>query len=181
VILALWASLATAAPSPSTPVTLMGAYGGTVGPPSLGAGVCGRLIASPWEKEPVGIVFGAREGWVTDDSRSLGAIAVGASWKFPVGLYVRAGFAHHHETPGPLFLAHPVAAFAAVLPGIRHRSGFEAAVGGDFPLLSKWTDGRFGAGFDVSVTVLPDRSGPPVYVFVEQSFTVDVGKWRGKG
>lgn len=106
-----------------------------------GPHVYGRVVV---DGPRLGVEAGAREGALgvgddlvqgglaDSDGSFVGAISV--LGRVPVGpVVLRAGLAHHHETPAPVVVADPGGALAGVSDGIHHRSGFEAGVEGVLP------------------------------------------------
>lgn len=161
------------------PATVEAGVGAVAGPAlatGVSAGGYGFMRLVLWANPDWGVEFGAREGYVADDGRMLGAIALGARWSPPGVVYARAGFVHHHETPYDVVLAHPIGSALGSAVGIRHRTGLEIAAGVDVPVAKHLLDGRLSYVAEVSLSVLPDSAGPPVYVFVDQAVTVDVGQ-----
>jgi hypothetical protein len=159
------------------PVTLAGGLGGTAAPGSLGGFVHGTAVFWP-KTMPVGLDLSGREGVATNDTRTVGTVEVMARWMPRGPLYLKGGFAHHHETPIALAQENPVMVTLGSAPGIRHRTGLGASVGVDLNIPERTLDDRLGIAFELSVSVLPDANGPPVYVFLEQAWTLDVGKLR---
>ena len=123
--------------------------------------------------------FGAREGWASQDSRSVGNLFFGA--RIPLGetLYLRAGFAHNHEVEASLAIANPVGASLGSLTGIRHRSGAELGLGGLLPIEERQLGDRLGVCGDLGVVAFPDEHGPRAYVFVDASVFIGAGARRG--
>lgn len=176
-ILALLSALALAAPA-DHPVTLAGGLGATAGPPSIGGYAVGRMVLYP-KRGTLGLELAGREGLVTSDARTLGAIGLQGRWSpFANGVFLRGGFVHHHETPYALATAEPMAAALGSLPGIRHRTGGELAIGWDLKIPERALGDRLGLAIDASVAAFPDDNGPPLYMFLEQTWTVDVGRSR---
>ncbi len=159
------------------PVTLVGGYGASAAPGSYGGFLQGGIVAWPG-RSPVGLDVSAREGLFTADTRMVGTIDAGARWQAAGPLYLRGGFAHHHETPIAMAKEHPIATTLGSLPGIGHRSGLGAGVGIDVPIDYPALQERLGLVIELSVSAFPDRNGPPVYVFLEQAWTIDAGKRR---
>jgi hypothetical protein len=174
-MLALLVAAALANP-PTHPVTLEGGLMQAVSSESLGAGVYGRVSAALGSH--VALDVGIREGYLPGVQRTLGAVTAGVRYLPNKGPYVRAGFLHHHETPGELAKRFPVQTTLGSLSGISHRSGAELAVGADLPILQEGYGGRLGVNLELSVGAFPDPAGSAVYVFLQQGFTIDAGKRR---
>jgi len=174
-MLTLLASLALAA-TPTHPVTLDGGLFQTVATDSYGAGVYGRATAhlsDHWS-----IDAGLREGYLARVQGTLGAVTAGVRYTPGRGPSVRMGFLHHHETPWALAKRFPVQTALGSLSGISHRSGLELGIGADIPMLQRGYEGRLGGTLELSVGAFPDPAGASVFVFLQQGFSVDVGKRR---
>lgn len=164
----LLAQLALAA----TPVTLTAGLGAAAGPPSLGG--YGALHVA-WNLGAFGAEIIGREGLYAADPRAVGALVFGA--RFTRGpAYVRAGFLHHHETPLASFAEAPLRSLIGSGEGIRHRSGLEIGGGLDLPVPERLLDDRLGFVLDLGVGAFPDPQGPHVYVFLEQGWSIDLGR-----
>lgn len=133
------------------PVHLIAGASATVGPPSLGAGTLGRIAFTPFKT--VGFEAGAREMVATRDTRLLGSVFFGLRGITTPASWIRAGFAHHHETPWDVVKDDPVGAIAGIAPDIIHRSGAEVGFGvapprgRRHPLTRRGTLGGCHAGF----------------------------------
>lgn len=161
---------------PTHPVTLEGGLMQALSMESLGVGVYGRASAVLGQRVVVDV--GTREGYLSGVQRTLGAVTAGVRYVPAKGPYFRAGFLHHHETPWALAKRFPVETALGSLSGISHRSGAELCVGTDIPVLQDGYNGRLGANLELAVGAFPDPGGSAVYVFLQQGFTVDVGKRR---
>lgn len=163
---------------------LVGGLGGGAGSPSpFGDGapsavgyVTGRLLV---QGDRASAEFGAREGWASADSRSVGNLFFGA--RVPMGdkIYLRVGFAHNHEVEQALAVAAPVEAALGSLSGIRHRSGAELGLGAVLPIEERQLGDRPGVGADLGLVAFPDEHGPRAYAFVDVSVIIGVGARRG--
>lgn len=163
------------------PVTLVGFASGGAAPAladgaSGGGGVGLHIVLRPrslWSLD-----IGGREGVWSNDTRTLGCVLVGARFDPEGALFLRAGFAHHHETPIDLALDHPVDAALGSLEGIRHRSGLDVAVGADVSLAGVLPEGFDGLGVvaELSGALFPDDNGPRGYVFFDLGISLDVGR-----
>ncbi|TNE92575.1 MAG: hypothetical protein EP330_01120 [Deltaproteobacteria bacterium] len=160
--------------SPPTPVTLTGQLGAAAGPPSLGGSASGDLAVN-FGRAAVSV--GAREGYMTEASRSLGSVEVQGRYYASDLFYVQGGFYHFHETPADVLAEYPVLATIGSAPGIIHRSGLGGGIGLDYTL-DDVVDGRLGAVAELTAAVFPDAGGPTVYVIADFGFSVDVGKRR---
>ncbi len=182
-LLALWLGIALAGDPGSYRFGLVGGAGAGVGTPSpvveggfSGVGyVTGRLLI---QGSRAAAEFGAREGWAGSDSRSLGNLFFGA--RIPLGdtLYLRAGFAHHHEVPEALVLAEPLQSVLGSATGIRHRSGAELGLGGMVPIEERQLGDRLGVCADLGLVAFPDEHGPRAYAFADVSVIIGAGARR---
>ena len=173
-------AVTAAGPYPTTLVGGLGAAGSSPSPfgaggPGAGGYAVGRLVLGA---RRVAFEAAAREGVVTADTRTVGALFGGARVGLGRGLYARGGFAHNHEVELALAESNPVSASLGSLPGIRHRSGAELGAGWVLRLEDAALDDRLGVGFDVATSVFPDANGPVVYGFAEASVLIGVGRRR---
>ena len=168
------------------PLTLIGGYGGGLGPATeadgLSAGGFVEGHAVFWAKKaPVGIELSNKEGIFAGDTRVLGGLELCARIAPKSGpWFIDAGFAHNHETPYETALENPIYAMIGSASGIRHRTGFVAGFGVDAMIPERTLGDRLGVQVALTVAAFPDRSGPPVYVMLEQGFTFDIGKPRAQ-
>jgi hypothetical protein len=144
----------------------------------LGAAVGGE--GSTWRGDGAGFVgirtgfrfldiagpyFLARMGYATVNQRWLEMIQIGGQVWARIGItrpYLRLGLTHQHEEPWPSVTADYLGAFIGVADGIRHRSGFEGALGVDIPFkqLKAW---QFHATVEGFTSLFPDARGPRLY------------------
>ena len=163
------------------PVTLVGFASGGAGTAlaegaSAGGAVGLHIVLRP--RSVWALDIGGREGLYAKDTRTLGCVLVGARFDPEGPLFLRSGFAHHHETPWELAKEHPIEAGLGSLTGIRHRSGLDLAVGLDASvdrLLPGSFDG-LGVVAELSGAVFPDENGPRGYVFFDFGVSLDVGQ-----
>lgn len=175
VLCSLISAGAAAEESGSFPVRLLGGAAGGLGAGEPGLAAAGRALGRGARFAAEGA---AREGWYLGDSRSVGALFVGARYTPPGPAFARVGFAHHHEVPKEAFFAAPGTSIAGTGEGIRHRSGLEAGVGLWGPVSTPVFDGRMGWAVDLSGTWLPDDKGPAAYALIELGLYLDVGQPR---
>lgn len=124
---------------------------------------------------------GGRESLASADPRLVGGLFFGLRWRPPPPVYLRLGFAHHHETPLDVVRDQPVGAVFGTARGIVHRSGLELGAGLDFdlpggPWLPQALADRVGLCVDLSSTWLPATAGPPVYLGVDVAWRVALGR-----
>ena len=149
---------------------------------SAGGGVVGR--GSVHLRGPLAVEGAAREGWMSQDSRSLGGLASSLRWTAPSGAFGRVGVAHHHEIPLDVMVESPLRAARGEAEGIRHRTGLEGGGGWDVSALDlphpPWplVEERMGMSVDVSASWFSNELGPALYGFVEVLWWVEVGKRR---
>ncbi len=149
---------------------------------SVGGGVVGR--GSVHLRGPFSIEGAAREGWLTQDARSLGGLASSLRWTTDSGAFGRLGLAHHHEVPAEVVLENPLQVARGDAEGIRHRTGLEVGGGFDIAALDlphpplKLVEDRMGMSVDISANWFSNELGPAVYGFVEVLWWVEVGKRR---
>ena len=159
------------------PVRLQGGLGGGLGPPSLGAYGTGRVLV---EGQTMAFEVAAREGWFTDDARSVGALFFGARATLPLGLHVRGGFAHNHEVPWAVLQEEPVGSILGSATGIRHRSGVEVGLGYSYWFDDAWLGDRLSVYVDGATSSLFDDKGPFAYAWLEGGVSVAVGARRDR-
>ncbi len=179
----LWAPAAHAAPT----FHLAGGAGAGIQDQS-GPSVFGRLVI---DGERFGGEAGVREsalgvggdlvngGLAQSDGTFVGAISLLA--RMPVGpVVLRAGLAHHHETPAPAVTDAPMPAIAGTHPSILHRSGFEAGAEYLLPLAKVGATSPFLKRVDLlgaaSADWIPADVGAPVTVWLEAGLRVRLGR-----
>jgi hypothetical protein len=79
----------------------------------------------------------AREIYNFSDKTMISTITVNYRHHFSNGLFVGAGFGHHHELSERDYLEHPVEASLGSHSGILHRSGMAVEAGYNFKPLSE--------------------------------------------
>ncbi|MDG1480893.1 MAG: hypothetical protein P8R54_14955 [Myxococcota bacterium] len=165
-------------------VRLHGAAGGLVGGPqgvtdalSAGGFLSGRITV---HGERAALEAAAREGLLTEDTRSAGALFFGARFTSAETVYWRVGFAHNHETPIAVFSEDPLGGILGSAEGIRHRSGLEVGGGLSLPteLALFGLADRLALHVDGGISWLVDDNGPPLYVCVELGGHIGVGQRR---
>jgi hypothetical protein len=156
---------------------LVGGPQGVTGAPSVGGHLSGRLTVHGTR---AAFEAAAREGLLTEDARSAGALFFGARLTPSDRAYWRVGFAHDHETPVDVFRAEPVGAILGSAEGIRHRSGLELGGGLSLPIDYQGTAiaDRFALHVDLAVAWLTDDQGPPLYAYLEIGGNLGVGQRR---
>ena len=96
--------------------------------------------------------------------------------------YGRLGFAHSHETPAAVLEAEPFGAILGTAEGIRHRSGVELGAGlslaNPVPVPFGIAQDRSRLGLDLSAAWMGDPTGPPLYLYLEMTGSLDVGRPR---
>lgn len=106
-----------------------------------------------------------RFGYANIDERFLTHLSLGVQAWLPtryVRPYARFGFVHQHEETWSSVKAEPFGTIFGVGDGIRHRGGFDGALGMDIPFArnKSW---QFHFLVEGVVTGFPDEKGPPVY------------------
>jgi len=106
-----------------------------------------------------------RLGYGSVDERLLTLVQLGAQLWVKIGIvrpYLRFGLAHQHEETMAAVKEDAFGAIWGVGDGIRHRGGFEGALGADIPFktFKKW---EFHALIEGFCTGFPDPRGPAVY------------------
>ncbi|MFO0762037.1 MAG: hypothetical protein U0359_36695 [Byssovorax sp.] len=106
-----------------------------------------------------------RFGYANVDERFLTHLSLGLQAWLPtryVRPYARFGFVHQHEETWSSVKAEPFGTIFGVGDGIRHRGGFDGALGVDIPFTQHkaW---QFHFLVEGVVTGFPDEKGPPVY------------------
>lgn len=135
---------------------------------------------SAWAKDGAGMVglrFGyrfkdvvapyllLRAGFANTDQRVLELLQIGVQAWARIGStrpYARFGLVHQHEEPWAAVKADAFGALLGVGDGIRHRGGFEGALGVDIPV-SEYKGFKFHATIEGLCTGFPDDRGPRVY------------------
>lgn len=113
------------------------------------------------------VYFQGRLGYGAVDERMLTLVSLGAQlWPLGQGEHVspflRLSIAHQHEETLFVVKDDPLGALFGIGDGIRHRGGFEGALGADLPVYS--ADGlQAFASFDASVIWFYDPRGPTWY------------------
>ncbi len=188
---ALLLGLGLAAPAHAAPTVHLGVGGvATLQSTGAGPGGVGRLV---FEGERFGLEGGVREsavgvagdlvdrGLAHSDGSFVGNIHLVG--RLPVGpVVLRAGLAHHHETPAPVVAGDPLRALAGTSPGIAHRSGFEAGVEGLWsvaalaPALSGPLVDRLELTAGLAADWMPGAGGPPVTGQAELGIRARLGR-----
>ena len=174
----LLVTAALAARPTDFPATLVGGIAGTYAAPDGGTGLANGYLLVHFDRFT--FQAGAGEGWGGPPSRHIGHVFVGGR-VYSERSYLRVGFLHHHETAQDLFLEDWAKVLTGGSEGIDHRSGVELGVGFDY----QWRDlddnaffRRWQTDLDLSVGWLPLSKGPPLYVGLEISQGIHVGKRR---
>jgi hypothetical protein len=106
-----------------------------------------------------------RAGYANTDQRILELLQIGVQvWARigPTRPYARFGLVHQHEEPWPAVKADTFGALFGVGDGIRHRGGFEGALGVDLPFAER-KGFQFHATIEALLTGFPDVRGPGIY------------------
>lgn len=140
-----------------------------------GAQAWGRVMV---HLPPLSVEVTGGEGLFSGPTRLTGNIVIGVRKYFGPGVFARVGFAHHHETTWPDFLAAPGGALAGSAPSIRHRSGVDIGAGWAWTVPGEALNGRLALEPGVTLRVLPDPQGPAVYGFLDLAWMVRVGPVR---
>jgi hypothetical protein len=109
--------------------------------------------------------FLGRLGYANTDYRVLEMLQLGVQIWARLGIarpYLRAGLIHQHEEPWASVKGDSLGALLGVGDGIRHRAGFEGALGVDIPF-KQWKAWQFHATVEGFATGFPDAKGPVVY------------------
>lgn len=181
------AAASDGAPPPDHPVTLGLSVGGAVGPASssdvalhgtTGGGFGG--VRALFHVGDFAVDLGGRTGMLANDLREVTQISLGARWE-PGVPYARLGLVHSHETPWEVLADRPLESVIGAAPGIRHRSGGEAALGLRATLLPRETEGRFSAWAEAAAVGFPDDRGPAVYGQLDLGVGMELGPDRSGG
>ncbi len=106
-----------------------------------------------------------RAGYGNTDQRILELLELGVQVWAKIGStrpYARFGVVHQHEEPWSAVKADTWGALLGVGDGIRHRGGFDGALGVDIPF-KQHKSFEFHATIEGIVTGFPDQRGPVVY------------------
>jgi hypothetical protein len=109
--------------------------------------------------------FIGRLGYANTNQRVLEMLQLGVQLWARIGItrpYLRLGVIHQHEEPWASVQADGWGALLGVGDGIRHRAGFEGALGVDIPFVQRnaW---QFHATVEGFATGYPDSKGPVFY------------------
>lgn len=156
---------------------LVGGPQGVTGEPSAGGFLSGRITV---HGQRAAFEAAAREGLLTEDLRSSGALFFGARLTPGDRGYWRVGFAHNHETPVDVFSEDPLGSILGSAEGIRHRSGLEVGGGVSLPMQLELLSlgDRLALHVDGGLSWLVDDGGPPLYAYVELGGHIGVGQRR---
>lgn len=106
-----------------------------------------------------------RAGYANTDQRIVELIQIGVqAWARigPTRPYARFGFVHQHEEPWAAVKSDTFGWLFGVGDGIRHRGGFEGALGVDLPF-AEHRGFQFHATIEALLTGFPDVRGPKIY------------------
>lgn len=109
----------------------------------------------------------------------IGPITFNYRYNFNFGLFIGAGFAHHHEVCPMSYMPHPVESMMGSERNILHRSGIDFEVGYNFPAFGK--KGFFGAIYpcvDIVATQMFMDHGPNPLVTVNFGLRVGIKKFN---
>ena len=129
-----------------------------------GAGFAGIQLGYRF-RDIVAPYFLGRIGYATIDHRVIEMLQLGVQLWARLGIvrpYLRLGVIHQHEEPWNSVKGDGWGALLGVGDGIRHRAGFEGALGIDVPFFQRkaWQVHARVEGF---ATGFPDSKGPVVY------------------
>ncbi|APR77106.1 Hypothetical protein A7982_02453 [Minicystis rosea] len=106
-----------------------------------------------------------RAGYANTDQRVLELVQIGVQLWAKIGStrpYARFGLVHQHEEPWSAVKADAFGALLGVGDGIRHRGGFEGALGVDLPF-KEHKGFQFHGTIEAVLTGFPDVRGPGIY------------------
>lgn len=106
-----------------------------------------------------------RAGYANTDERILEMLQIGVQLWLKIDAwrpYARLGLVHQHEEPWAAVKTEPFGALFGVGDGIRHRGGFEGAIGFD-RRFAEHKGFEFHWTLEALVTGFPDVKGPKVY------------------
>lgn len=119
----------------------------------------------------------AREIYSSRGSTIIGAISVNYRYHFNNGLFVGAGFAHHHELSSHEYIQSPADAALGSHKSITHRSGIAAELGYNFkPLAQKGFFNRVSPTTNVLVTYMVKGKGLNPLVTANIGLKIGLGK-----
>jgi hypothetical protein len=129
-----------------------------------GAGFAGLRLGYRFV-DVVAPYFMFRAGYANVNERVLELLQVGVQAWARIGTarpYARFGFVHQHEESWPAVNHDVFGALFGVGDGIRHRGGFEGALGVDIPF-RQYKSFQFHATVEGFCTGFPDPRGPVAY------------------
>jgi hypothetical protein len=106
-----------------------------------------------------------RAGYANTDERILELLEIGGQVWARLGItrpYLRFGLVHQHEEPWAAVKGDVFGALVGVGDGIRHRFGFDGALGVDIPF-KQYKSFQFHATLEGILSGFPDPKGPAVY------------------
>jgi hypothetical protein len=106
-----------------------------------------------------------RAGYANTDERILELLEIGGQVWARLGItrpYLRFGLVHQHEEPWAAVKGDLFGALVGVGDGIRHRFGFDGALGVDIPF-KQYKSFQFHATLEGILSGFPDPKGPAVY------------------
>ena len=159
---AVWAGAATARASEVQLSALAGGEGSSWR--HDGAGFVGLRMGMRFD-DIAGPYIMLRAGYANTDERMLELLEIGGQVWARLGItrpYLRFGLVHQHEEPWSAVRADAFGAVFGVGDGIRHRFGFDGALGIDIPF-ARYKSFQFHATLEAIVTGFPDPRGPAVY------------------
>lgn len=106
-----------------------------------------------------------RAGYANVDERILELVQIGGQIWARIGItrpYLRFGLVHQHEEPWASVKSDVLGGLIGVGDGIRHRMGFDGALGVDLPF-KQYKHFQFHATLEAVVSGFPDAKGPRFY------------------
>lgn len=119
----------------------------------------------------------AREIYSSQGSTIVGAISVNYRYHFNNGIFVGAGFAHHHELSSHEYLQSPTDAALGSHKSIIHRSGIAAELGYNFkPLAPKGFFNRVSPTANILATYMVKGKGSNPLITANIGIKIGLGK-----
>jgi hypothetical protein len=161
--------------APSRPVTLGVELAGTAGP-GLGGGLVGARVLV--NLAPLSIDLSVAEGYLGGVHRQAGRIGIGLRRYVWRGSYLRAAFAHAHESPWGDFTEHVGGSLAGTAAHLHHRSGVEIGAGWLIALGQGRVREHLAFTVDLSTQIYPGALEPRATASLALGLVSHLGKPR---
>ncbi|MBA3663151.1 MAG: hypothetical protein H0W61_02950 [Bacteroidetes bacterium] len=124
------------------------------------------------------IDFRAREIYNFKNTVVIGAISINYRYHLSNGIFVGAGFGHHHEISEQDYIERPLEAAMGTHDNIAHRSGISAEIGYNFkPIASRGFFQRFYPTSSIQLTYMMKGKGPNPLVTANVGLRIGLQKY----